>query len=75
MVLQIFFLQEIHYLEQNETFGKRAVGVDCFFSHLLSNSCNVAILIRPNMSLDFRFVKHIVKEMCVLLSGMLFLIL
>ena len=35
------------------------------FSHFLSNSCGVAILIRPNMSFDLRFVKHIVKGRCI----------
>ena len=36
-------------------------GVD-FISHILSNSCGVAVLIRQDMNFDFRFVKHIVKR-------------
>ena len=39
-------------------------GVNNMFSHFLSNSCGVAIFIRPNMSFDLRFVKHIVKGCC-----------
>ena len=62
----IVFLQERHSLEQDETFWKRAWGGGrIFFSHFLSNSCGVAILIRPNMSFDLRFVKHIVKGKCI----------
>ena len=61
----IIFLQEMHSLEQDETFWKRAWRGKLFFSHLLSNSCGVAILIRPNMNFDLRFVKHIVKGRCI----------
>ena len=46
-------------------FGKEHGGGKLLFSHFLSNSCGVAILIRPNMSFDLRFVKHIVKGMCI----------
>ena len=48
----IIFLQETHSLEQDETFWKRAWRGKLLFSHFLSNSCGVAILIRPNMSFD-----------------------
>ena len=61
----IIFLQETHSLEQDETFWKRAWRGKLIFSHFLSNSCGVAILIRPNMSFDLRFVKHIVKGRCI----------
>ena len=61
----IIFLQETHSLEQDETFWKRAWRGKLLFSHILSNSCSVAILIRPNMSFDLRFVKHIVKGRCI----------
>ena len=44
-------------------FGKEHGGVNYF----LSNSCGVAILIRPNISSDLRFVKHIVKRRCIYL--------
>ena len=54
-----------HSLEQDETFWDRAWRAKLLFSNFLSNSCGVAILIRPNMSFDFRFVKHIVKGRCL----------
>ena len=45
-------------------FGKVHRGLKKI-SNFLSNSCGVAILIRPNMSFDLRFVKHIVKGRCI----------
>ena len=61
----IIFLQKSHSLKQDESFWKRAWRGKLFFSHFLSNSCDVAILIRPNMSIDLRLVTHIVKGRCI----------
>ena len=69
-------MQETHSLEQDESFWKSAWRGRFYFSHFLSNSCGVAILIRQNMSFDFRFVKHIVKRMfihlCIAIKDVVF---
>ena len=59
------FFQETHSLEQDESFWKRAWRGKLFFLIFGSNSCGVAIWIRPNISFDLRFVKHIVKGRCI----------
>ena len=46
-------------------FGKEHGGANYSFRIFLSNSFGVAILIRPNMSFDLRFLKHIVKGRCI----------
>ena len=42
----------------------------------MSNSCGVAILMHPNMSLDFHFVKHIAKgrrlHLCIAIKDVVF---